>query len=346
MPNKPLVHIIIPQLLQPLKRWKKGYNVEVRSHYFSQLLQSYNKQPNDSVGINASLFSSISFSTEDELPAAHYRYQVHCHSIPAKDSLLLCADPVHLVVGMSDITLTDKITDLTTAEANELIDLLNAHFKQDGLTFIIGSNSQWYLSAPEMESLSTTPLDNVIRKNIAHYPIRSKQRNWQVLQNEIQMLLHSAPLNQQREIAGLPSVNSLWLWGAGVPQDIEQAPPALVLSDNAVSGEMLAIAGQCSYQQFQNTLAEFDVAATLPKGKTIIINESLVEPAISDDLDAYQVELDRLDQHLIKPLFALWNDAKINIQVDSCDGKLIKAQQTPRWKFWKKPPNSLTELDL
>ncbi len=356
MPNKPFVHLIIPQLFQPLKRWTKGYQFDVKSHYLVKLLQNYHSKQQELLGIHASLFFSIGVSTKAELPVAHFRYQVHCNSLPPKGSLLLCADPAHLVVGMSDITLTDKITDLTFAEANEFIDLLNTHFKQDGLTFIIGSNSQWYLSVAGVETLSTTPIDDVMRKNIAHYQIHSSQRNWQALQNEMQMLLHSAPLNQQREMAGLPSVNSLWLWGGGVPQNIEHST-ALVLSDNAISGRMLATAAQCDYQSHlnkqnddslgtnQNAMSRFDFSK-LPMTKTIIINESLVEPAINDDLDAYKAELESLDEGLIKPLFELWKDKKINIQIDSCDGKRIQPRPTPRWKFWVKAANSLTELDL
>ena len=356
MPNKPLVHLILPQLLQPLQLWKKGYKFEVQSVFFTKLLQSMRYQQQSCTGFNASLFSSIGFSIEEELPVAHYRYQVHCNSRPPKNTLLLCADPVHLVVGMSDITLTNKITDLTEAEASELIDLLNAHFNQDDITFTIGSNSQWYLSLPVPATISTTPIEDVIRKNIAHYPIQSSQRNWQALQNEMQMLLHSAPLNQHREMAGLSSVNSLWLWGGGMPQGVDQNT-SWVLSDNEISGKMLATAGQSAYQQStyrqsahsqsieENTSPEFDFSK-LPIGKTIIINESLVEPAINDDIDAYQAEINMLDKHLIKPLFELWKNNKINLQIDSCNGKLITPMPISVWKFWKKIPGSLSELDL
>jgi hypothetical protein len=367
MPKKPLVHLIIPQLFQPLKLWKKGYKIEVQSDYFTKLLQSYKYKQQPAIsGMNASLFSSLGFATEEELPVAYYRYQAHCNSLPSKNTLLLCADPVHLVVGMSDITLTNKITDLTQVEAKEFINLLNTHFNQDGLTFILGSNSQWYVSVQAIETISTTPIEVVIRKNIADYPIQSDHRNWQVLQNEMQMLLHSAPLNQSREMAGLPTVNSLWLWGGGMPQAVKHKA-SLVLSDNAISGMMLASAAQCDYQKYnyqkctfqepsneqgttakdidKNTSSDYDFSK-LPEGKTIIINESLVEPAINDDLDAYQIELEKLDKYCIKPLYALWKNNKINIQIDSCNGKLITPLVTPSWKFWKKTPSSLSELDL
>jgi hypothetical protein len=41
------------------------------------------------------------------------------------------------------------------------------------------------------------------------------QRAGDVLLTEIQMLLHSHPVNAAREARGEPAVNSLWFWGAG-----------------------------------------------------------------------------------------------------------------------------------
>ncbi|MFO8025628.1 MAG: hypothetical protein R6U90_10795, partial [Thiohalophilus sp.] len=38
---------------------------------------------------------------------------------------------------------------------------------------------------------------------------------WRRLMNEVQMLLHDHPVNQQRAAEGRLTVNSLWLWGGG-----------------------------------------------------------------------------------------------------------------------------------
>ena len=354
MPKKPKVHLIIPQLFQPLMLWKKADKLELKAPYLTRLLQNYTFKQQPSGGLNARLFSAIGLSTEEELPVANYRYQTHSSTLPLVDGLLLCADPVHLEVGMSDVTLTHKITDLSQAEAKEIINLLNAHFKQDGLTFILGSKSQWYLSMQAREAIRTTPIEEVIGKNIADYPIKSEHRNWHILQNEIQMLLHSATLNQHREMAGLPTLNSLWLWGGGKPETAKNKA-SLVLSDKPTSGKMLALAAQCPYQKYtlqklndeqnHNHPVEFDFAA-LPQGKTIMINESFVEAAINNDLNAYQLALENLDMHWIKPLYALWKNKKITLQIDSCNEKIITPWVTPGWKFWKKIPDSLSELDL
>ena len=39
------------------------------------------------------------------------------------------------------------------------------------------------------------------------------------LVNELQMLLHEHPVNEQRAAHGQPTVNSVWLWGAGASAD-------------------------------------------------------------------------------------------------------------------------------
>ena len=33
--------------------------------------------------------------------------------------------------------------------------------------------------------------------------------------NEAQMILHTHPVNAEREARGMPAVNSVWLWGGG-----------------------------------------------------------------------------------------------------------------------------------
>ncbi|HIO97489.1 MAG TPA: hypothetical protein EYG71_06130 [Leucothrix sp.] len=345
MSNKPLIHLFIPQLFQPLSVWKQGFQFEPNCTYLIKILQNFQKvRTSEVIGISASLFSSLGLAEGCELPAAYYRFKSqqfdHSHLI---NHSLLCADPVHLEIGMSDITLTDKSIDLSANEASELMTLLNEYFNQDGLNFMLDSNKKGYLSFAGNEEVDSSPLENVFRKNITNFLIKSKGRNWQALQNEVQMLLHSAPLNQQREMAGLPTVNSLWLWGGGDPEVFSQKA-SHVFSDNKSRGEMIAQASECKYQPLSHLT---DVSDTeFVEGKTIIISEVLDSLALNNDIEHYQKELNRLDNDLFKPLLQLWQWDKIDILIDSCDGKTIKPLPSSAWKFWKKSPASLTDLGL
>jgi glycosyltransferase involved in cell wall biosynthesis len=51
-------------------------------------------------------------------------------------------------------------------------------------------------------------------------------KRWRKLQNEIQMLWHIDPVNEEREQRGMPSINSLWISGIGKLSDV-QAPQAV-----------------------------------------------------------------------------------------------------------------------
>ena len=101
----------------------------------------------------------------DELPVAYYRHQVQTNDTKSN---LVCADPIHLEVGMNDVTLTNKITNLTDDEAKELIEILNNHFTDDGFQFIFGSNQCWYISFEdhENETFVSHELDSVLKQNI------------------------------------------------------------------------------------------------------------------------------------------------------------------------------------
>ncbi|TAN53211.1 MAG: hypothetical protein EPN19_09605 [Betaproteobacteria bacterium] len=63
------------------------------------------------------------------------------------------------------------------------------------------------------------------------------------LATEIQMVLHEHPVNHAREQRGEPTVNSVWLWGAGrLPRSV-RAPWLSVLGDDPVAAGLARCAG-------------------------------------------------------------------------------------------------------
>ena len=321
------------------------------------------------MGFDASLFASVGMTRRKQLPIAYYRYMTHKKSLQASESvrsvfdhsislnkkslkkrgggytsktytkMILCADPVHFEVGLNDITLTQQINDLTEEEAIQCIEALNQHFKQDGLEFIYGSQSQWYLVLRSKTKLDTTPLLEVLRKNIAHYFPVSKNMNWEVIQNEVQMILHMLPLNQKREITGLPTLNSLWFYGGGEPENYANTLNG-VFSDNEEKGGLLSVAAGCDCSSLPEYISSlFDMES----GKYIVILDQLLIPAIYDDVQEYQKQLISLDDY-IEPIIKAWENDKIELVIDSCTGKLLKPIKIPRWQFWAKHSSSLTDI--
>ncbi len=348
-----------------MQLWQQDFQFQAEAPNLSRLFCKYDVLPSHELaGIDASLFASIGFTQAQELPIASYRYLTQQQKYVKKGGdgfinsefednkfiakrnaeTILCADPVHLEVGLNDITLTDQITDLTDDEAMQCLEALNQHFKQDGLEFIYGSSSQWYLSLGSKEDIKTTPLTEVLRKNIAYFLPVSTNQNWSAIQNEIQMLLHSLPLNQKRESAGLPSLNSLWFYGGG---DIEANKNitldnncAAVYGNNEGKGKLLSIAANCDFHPLPANTSSLIGTDT---GKQILILDQLMQAAIYDDIEAYQKQLNNLDAY-IEPLIKAWQSGKIELIIDSCTGKLIKPKKIKAWQFWAKKQSSLIEV--
>ncbi len=339
--------------MQPLKLWQKDFQFLPESPNLSQLLSRFELiQTSASAGFDASLFASIGMVPgNNQLPIAFYRYQSHLiqknvkkggdgYQLKSDPELMLCADPVHFEVGLNDITLTQCIDDLTEEQARECIEALNQHFKQDGLLFIYGSQAQWYVKLNAKSSFETTPLLDVLRKNVAHFFPASNAMNWDVIQNETQMILHSLPLNQKREMAGLPTLNSLWFYGGGTPEAVTNNAPDAIYSSNEGKGKMLSNAVGCDYMPLpENALNVLNNTAN----QSILILDQLMLPAIYDDVEAYQEQLRQLDEYL-KPLINAWKSGKIDLIIDSCTGKLLKPKKIPSWQFWAKGLSSLTEI--
>lgn len=339
----PVVHLCIPQLLQSLELWGKDFLFEPVAPELGQLLRQFETIENKSIhGLDASLFNAVGMVGNQELPVAHYRYQTHKNVASQKtQSTLLCADPIHLEVGMNDITLTDIINDLTQDEAEEILSDLNKHFQQDGLEFVRGSNQHWYVVLPGSEAITTTPLNEAFRKNIANFQPSSSTRKWQVIQNESQMILHSCSVNQQREMAGLPTVNSLWFWGGGQaikPSDKLDVVSVYWREGAETSAKMVANVTGCECATINNELPSFKA------GKSLVILNALFSPAMHDNIDLFQQELSKLDENIIKPLKQAWQIGKIELLIDSCDGRILKPRKPKAWKFWGKKPVSLTLL--
>lgn len=344
MQKKPIFHLFIPYLLQSLDAWHQDFLFEAKATYLSSLFtQSTKFHTGQILSIDSAFFKTLN-PTIEELPFAYYRYQLQNSELQLsnKNSGLICADPVHLEVSMNDVTLTHKITDLTAEDAKELIEILNQHFVQDGLKFVYGSNQCWYLSFPDDESVRSHDLDAVFLKNIVDKATISDQRNWQVIQNETQMLLHNSDINQHREMAGLKPVNSLWFWGAGKPHD-NQYQVAKIYSTNDDSSklraDLFAKAANSESQVIPDDISEALNNIDKQDGAHILLLDQLFLPALENKLDEFQDALKLIDNHIIKPLLGSWKSNEIEIIIDCCDGNVIKPIRTPSWKFWLKPKN-------
>ena len=125
--------------------------------------------------------------------------------------------PVHLHVGTEQVSLLPpEALQLDAVTSRELFGAIHPLFDSEGLALHWLGPQQWLARHPMFDGLPTASLDRVIGRNIDRWlPGHGDARLIRRLQNEVQMLLYTHPLNDRREAAGLPTINSVWLSGCG-----------------------------------------------------------------------------------------------------------------------------------
>jgi hypothetical protein len=125
--------------------------------------------------------------------------------------------PVHWHVGRDHVTLADPARlALDEAESRALFDAVRELFESEGFVLAWGAPLRRYASHESLADLPSASIDRVIGRNVDHWMPNSKPaRLVRRLQNEVQMLLYPHALNEGREAADRPTVNSFWLSGCG-----------------------------------------------------------------------------------------------------------------------------------
>ena len=159
---------------------------------------------------------------------------------PSADAAWGRLTPVHLHLGADAVSLTEPTTlQLDEASARRLFDSVRPLFETEGFTLHWAAPQQWLATHALFDGLVTAAIDRVVGRNIDPWlPEQRSARLIRRLQNEVQMLLYTHPINEAREAAGLPTVNSVWLSGCGrLPDSPPAASPQV---DDRLRGPALA----------------------------------------------------------------------------------------------------------
>jgi hypothetical protein len=164
--------------------------------------------------------------------------------------LTLC----HWAMGREHATLTDPATlDLTEEQSRTLLAAMQPYFSTEGITLHYLQPTRWLAEGDVFSSLPTASLDRVLGRNVDRWLSPSKAIK--LLQNEMQMLLYSHPINDVRAAAGQRSVNSFWLSGSGALTESVAAAPQVrttrSLAQTALADDWTAY--KESWTQLDNT---------------------------------------------------------------------------------------------
>ena len=116
-------------------------------------------------------------------------------------------------------------------DSQALLAAMQPFFAQDGIPLDYHAPTCWRARGELFRGLATASLDRVMGRDIDEWvPRAAAAGSLRRLQQEMQMLLYTHPVNDQRVRGGLLPVNSFWASGTGVlPIHSKAAPPTGLL---------------------------------------------------------------------------------------------------------------------
>ena len=139
--------------------------------------------------------------------------------------------PCHWAMGREHATLTDSATlELADEQSRTLLADMQPYFSTEGITLHYLQPTRWLAEGEVFRHLPTASLDRVLGRNIDRWLPASKAIK--LLQNEMQMLLYTHPVNDERTAKGQRSVNSFWVSGSGALHAPARRNPQVNIAKN------------------------------------------------------------------------------------------------------------------
>ena len=147
-------------------------------------------------------------------PDASYALLTPCHWDIHTQAVFM-ADPAQL--------------ELAEDESRTLLAAMQPYFEEDGLQLHWLRSDTWLVAGEVLRDLPTASLARVCNATVDDWiPRQDAAKLLRRLQNEMQMLLYTHPVNNAREARRAPSINAFWLHGTGTLDAVWQPPAEAV----------------------------------------------------------------------------------------------------------------------
>ena len=250
------------------------------------------------------------------------------------------ADPVHLRL-MRDrlIVVPAAAFPLTQEEARQLAEALNHHFASE-LALQAVEPDRWCARLPSpFDFDAVSPLDAAGRDVDLTSRIGGEAgKRWARLLNEVQMLLHSHPVNEAREARGEPIINSLWLWGVGRAPSLAQPAFQSVNANDPIALGLGRLAGIRHRPLAPSASAWLDRAPE--DGRHLILLDALRAPLALGHNAEYREAIDALEKQWFAPLLDALRAGRVGMVTVHVPDNLGASFETIRGdlrRFWRRP---------
>lgn len=122
----------------------------------------------------------------------------------------------HWAMGREQATLSDpQWLQVRQQESEALLEDMRPFFQSEGIELQAMAADRWLARGPAL-ALPCAALDRVVGRDVDPWlPAGVHGRLLRRLQNEMQMLLYTHPVNEARAARGEPVINSIWFSGTG-----------------------------------------------------------------------------------------------------------------------------------
>lgn len=266
------------------------------------------------------------FTTDGELPVAALRMTTE----PEEAATLWCLDPVYVQLDreMAYLAVIEELA-LSEAEARELIASLNQHFGDD-LHIQYHQPQQWLVSL-NLRLRTHTPSE-ALQQDVKRMQATGEDApRWINLLNEVQMLLHHHPVNQQRLEHQHYPVNSLWLWGGG-RLELTQSNLDVVYSDHPLTATAAA-RNAISHE----SLPERYTASMFENKNVLILLTEQLSAIRQKDVYAWFAALRRLEAKIFQVVFPLLRQNRIDMLTVCSEQLSLNLDKKALQKWWRRP---------
>ena len=280
----------------------------------------------------------------DEAPLAPY--MLLADGGTPGDATWACIEPVHVRIARDHLVLIDPATlGVEDQEARTLFNVVKPLIEDLGLTIQAPQAVRWYVTGESLGTLAgASPLRASGRNIEIWLPHEAgtgeRSRAWMKLQNEVQMAWFEHPLNEAREMRGLPAINSIWLHAQGAMRSVT-SPFARVMS-NAAATRGLALAASIVPEAPPASFTALLADRNQPDGRTLIELDPFSAPFIEQDWPRWNDALGALEHDWFAPaLAALENGTLGTLGITLCSDTGSVSLTVTRGalrKFWRRRP--------
>lgn len=258
----------------------------------------------------------------------------------AAGSVWLRADPVYLHPDLGRLLLFPaRSLGLTLDESARIAAWLNAHEHAPELRLQPATACCWHARVREVPRMvCVAPSLAHGRDADASLPRGPDAGKWHACMNELQMLLHQCPVNEERERRGARPVNSVWFWGAGALPPFVPARFDGVFCDHELARGLAACAGAPA----RGAPVDADGLLTAcGAGEHLVALDELELAVRGSEVALWVMALQALERSWLAPLAgALARGALLRLDVHAGSGAGFSVTRRSLERWWRRiaPP--------